>query len=208
MSPPAFALIKPSPVLFALYQEKVDSMTFWIRHNSLRMSLPFLICSKIKLFSSLVCQIPNSQQPTYTSYAYMQPSLCSVSYRSACIRHFTCLLIYPKLPGCSCVPVRSFLSSPDGIISVILSHYRSSDANGYIANPAASSLDQCPYPLFPALWQLCLAQWRQRNTRDHTQKAVSLGVGGGTSPRRAGEDGGEVLLVMREVAVQEIELGL
>lgn len=33
-------------------------------------------------------------------------------------------------------------------------------------------------------------------------------MGGGTSPRRAGEDGAEVLMMMREVAVQEIELGL
>lgn len=72
------------------------------------------------------------------------------------ILHYTHL---PHLPPCPPSfafyatpppPVSFCPSSPDGTIPVILSHYRSSDANGCTANPAAGSLDRCPYPLCPA----------------------------------------------------------
>lgn len=110
------------------------------------------------------CWSRKGWQKGFLDSAQLFENVAAFSYpsknNSAPTRHSTCIAIHPNVPGCSCVPVCSCLPTPDGIISVILSHYRSSDANGYIENPAASSLDQCPYPLCPALWQLCLAQSR------------------------------------------------
>lgn len=57
--------------------------------------------------------------------------------------------ILPHFPSCPSLPVSSCHSPSDGIIPVILSHYRSSDANGCTANPAAGKAGPVPIPALP-----------------------------------------------------------
>lgn len=69
------------------------------------------------------------------------------------------LCILPHFPACPTLLLSSCHLPSDGIIPVILSHYRSSDANGCTANPAAGKPGRAPIPASaPALKQLCFAQ--------------------------------------------------
>lgn len=82
------------------------------------------------------------------------PFLYSASDNPAVHTHLpTCLpptsAFYPHFPACPSLPAGSCHSPSDGIIPVILSHYRSSDANGCTANPAAGKTGPVPVPALP-----------------------------------------------------------
>lgn len=55
----------------------------------------------------------------------------------------------PNFPACPFLRLSSCHLPSDGIIPVILSHYRSSDANGCTANPAAGKPGPVPVPALP-----------------------------------------------------------
>ena len=59
-----------------------------------------------------------------------------------------CILLH--LPASPSLPYSSCFLPSDGIIPVILSHYRSSDANGGRANPAAGKPGPGPAPALPS----------------------------------------------------------
>lgn len=117
-----------SIICFFINSSLLCIILFHLPHN-------FCILSTLQL-QTVHTPLFFTQHPIILQYTYLPTSLP--------ILHFT-----PPPSVLSSLPVSSCLSPPDGIIPVILSHYRSSDANGYTANPAAGSLDQCP-PVLPS----------------------------------------------------------
>ncbi len=83
-----------------------------------------------------------------TVHSFSLPFLDSASNNPA-VHTPSQYCILPCLPACPSLFVSSCNSPSDGIIPVILSHYRSSDANGYTANPAAGKPGPVPVPALP-----------------------------------------------------------
>lgn len=100
-------------------------------HNPISSATPISVFCLLRSFSPPVLFTPFSlcQHPIILRYTYLP----------TCLPHR-----YPIPGSLLSLPLSAPASQPpptDGIIPVILSHYRSSDANGCTANPAAGSLD-------------------------------------------------------------------